>query len=337
MRGLRRLLLLLVICWIALWGVKSVAVPKIATQVLDYAVPRLQRLGIQVEAVEYAAIRVSPTLVEASVAWPSAVFDLAPTDDIRMSSAFKAESISARLANPLQLRGDLTIENSEVSFHETDRPRDLPFDRLTNARLHIDEIPLLSPRTAAREIYDGLEELFLENALVGNFEFSGDLILRVQDLRLPARLYTERQGELFRLRFSRSDVKAIVEAANSSLSEEQIDIISLYPIRLPFLIDTTRQARGLSRRHFPGDRWLQDALPRVAWSFLPTREFGSDFAKEVTDAQEARVGNTPEQRAMDYHNNAVGRRLADLPNLVQGHPDVIRNPNEVGSQSEHLR
>lgn len=344
MRHLTRLLLVLGICWLALWGLASFAVPKAAEAVLTYAIPRVQQAGITVDSIEYESIRVSPTLIEASARWPSAVFDLAPTDEIRLSSSFKAQEVSARLANPLQLRGHLTIENFEVSFHETDRPRDLPFDRLTNARLHIEEIPLLSPKTAAREIYDGLEELFLDNALVGNFEFSGDVVMRVQDLRLPARLYTERQGEYFRLRFSKADVQTLVAAAEVDLSEDQIDIISLYPIRVPFLIETTRQARVLSKKSFPDSRWLRDALRHVSWSFLLTQEFGPEFAKEVTDAQETRGGNTPEERSMDYHNNAVGRRLAgngtrlaDLPGLVRSDPDIIRSPAEVQFRTALLR
>jgi hypothetical protein len=344
MRCLTRLLLFLVVCWLLLWGLASFAVPRAAEAILTYAVPRVEQAGIGVDSIEYEAIRVSPSLIEARIDWLSAVFDLAPTDEIRLSSTFKAQEVSASLANPLQLRGQLTIEDFEVSFHETDRPRDFPFDRLTNARLHIEEIPLLSPRTAAREIYDGLEELFVENSLVGNFEFDGEVVVRIRDLRLPARLYTERQGEYFRLRFSKSDVEALVEAADANLSADQIDIISLYPVRVPSMIETTRQARALSKRHFPGNRWLRDALRHVSWSFLLTREFGPEFAKEVTDAQETRGGNTPEERSMDYHNNAVGRRLAgsgtrfeNLPSLVRSHPDIIRSPAEVGSRSELLR
>jgi hypothetical protein len=160
----------------------------------------------------------------------------------------------------------------------------------------------------------------------------------------PARLYTERQGELFRLRFNRSDLEAMVETAGVDLSPEQIEIVSLYPIRVPFLIDVTRQARKLSSDFFPQDFWYRDALRHISWSYLLTREFGPEFALEVTDAQETKPGNTPNERAMDFHNNAIGRRLAangtqlqQLPPLVQSHPDVIRHPDEVKSRVELLR
>ena len=246
--------------------------------------------------------------------------------------------------DPLRLRGDLTIRDFEVSFHETDRPRRLVFDRLSKAHVHIDELPLLPPRSAIREVRKRLEVLFLENERTGNFEFRGDVVVRVQDLTFPAHLYTERQDDSFRLRFREADVEAVAMGADIDLSPEQIEIVSLYPIRAPFLIRITRQAKRLSRSSFPHDHWLQDALRHVSWSFLLTREFGADFAKKVTDAQETRPGNTADERAMDFHNNAVGRhladddtRLTDLPGLVQSHPDVIRHPDEVAFHTELLR
>jgi len=344
MRRLIGLLVILMVCWLALWGLASLAVPKLADAVLADAMPRLQRAGIAVDSLDYGRVRVSPTLMRASADSVSAAFDLSPTDDIKLSSTFEAEEISVRLANPVRLRGHLTVQNFEVAFHAADRPRRLPFDRLTNASVHIEELPLLAPRIAMREIFEGLEELFFENALVGNFEFSGDVVIRAQDLTLPARLYTERQGDHFRLRFSKADVQTLVEAAEVDLSEQQIDIISLYPVRVPFLIDITRQARSLSKEYYPRDAWLRDALRHVSWSFLLTREFGAEFAKEVTDAQETKAGNSPDERSMDYHNNAVGRlfasngtQLTDLPRLVRSDPEVIRHPREVGSRTELLR
>jgi hypothetical protein len=55
------------------------------------------------------------------------------------------------------------------------------------------------------------------------------------------------------------------------------------------------------------------------WSFLLTREYGPDFAREVTDAHE--LTDDPEEKKdpdaeahhnRDLNNNEVGRRYADL-------------------------
>lgn len=344
MRRLLGLLLVLSACWLGLWGIASMAAPQVADKILAYAISRVQPLGVAVDSISYQKIQVSPTLLGTTANGVSAAFDLAPTDDFKLSSTFKAREISMRLANPLQMRVNLTMEDFEVSFHAADRPRRLPFDRLTNANLHIEELPLLSPRAAAVEIYEGLEELFFENALVGNFEFRGDVVMKIHDQTFPALLYTERRGDQFRLRFSREDVQTLVDAADVNLSDEQIDIISLYPLRVPFMIEITREARTLSKRTYPDDPWLRDAMRHVSWSFLLTQEFGPEFAKEVTDAQETKAGNTAAERSMDYHNNAMGRefaganrRLTDLERLVRSHPDVLRHPDEVASRSKLMR
>ena len=344
MRRLIKIVVLLVLCWLAIWGVASLTAPAVVDKVVAGVLPRIQGGRLAVDSLSYGKVQISPSLLRLSSEDVSAAFDLAPTDEIQLSSTFEANRIAIRLSNPLSLRGDLDLENFEVAFHATDRPQRLPFDRLTNGFLHIEGLPVLDPRQALLEVIDGLDDLFLDNELMGNFEFSGDVLVRIRDVTYPALLYTERQGEQFRLRFSRPDVEAMVEAAGVELSPEQIEIVSLYPIRMPFLFDITRQALNLSSKFFPEDFWHRDALRHLSWSFLLTQEFGPDFALEVTDAQETKPGNTPNERAMDFHNNAIGRRFAadgtrlqQLPLLVQSHPDVIRHPDEVDSRLELLR
>lgn len=335
---------LLVIIWIVVWGVASLAAPAVVDNIVAKVLPRIQGGRLAVDSLSYGKIQVSPSLLELGSENVSAAFDLAPTDEIQLSSTFVAERVGVRLSNPVSMRGDLNLENFEVVFHETDRPQRLPFDRLTNGFLHIEGLPLLDPRQAALEVFAGLEDLFIDNELVGNFEFSGDVLVRIRDVTYPALLYTERRGEQFRLRFSKPDLETMVAAAGVALSAEQIEIVSLYPIRVPFLVDITRQARTLSSEFFPDDFWHRDALRHLSWSFLLTQEFGPDFALEVTNAQETKTGNTPNERAMDFHNNALGRqfaadgtRLQQLPLLVQSHPDVIRHPDEVDSRIDLLR
>ena len=120
------------------------------------------------------------------------------------------------------------------------------------------------------------------------------------------------------------------------LAPEQVEIVSLYPVRVPVIMLVTDRALDLARRHEPDDFWLRDAHRHVTWSYLLTRHFGPEFAATVTDAQEMRPGNTPNERAMDFHNNAIGRRLfaeevglGALPRRVREDPDIIRHPDEV--------
>jgi hypothetical protein len=213
----------------------------------------------------------------------------------------------------------------------------LPFERFTDVSLTIGDLPLGDPRQAADTIREKLKALFFENLAPGEVAFSGDVIIVVGDVERVAHLYTEQLRETFRLRFREDDIRAIAQAKGLDLVPEQIEIVSLYPLRAPALLLLTDQARALARAHAPNDVWLEDAMRHVIWSFLLTRTFGPEFAITVTDAQELRPGNTPDERTMDFHNNAIGRRLfadsvalAALPDRVRSDPDVIRNPDEVG-------
>ncbi len=200
----------------------------------------------------------------------------------------------------------------------------------------IGDLPLGDPRQAANAIREKLQALFSENHATGEVEFSGEVILDIDGVAQVANLYTERVGETFKLRFREDDIRAIAQAKGMDLVPEQIEIVSLYPLRAPVILVLTDQARALATQHAPDDVWLQDAMQHVIWSFLLTRTFGPVFATTVTDAQELRPGNTPNERAMDFHNNAIGRRLvsenvplAELPQRVRSDPDVIRHPEEV--------
>ncbi|HHP7236505.1 MAG TPA: hypothetical protein ACFCUC_17870, partial [Desulfobacterales bacterium] len=135
--------------------------------------------------------------------------------------------------------------------------------------------------------------------------------------------------------------QALSDRKNMGLAPEQIEIVSYYPARVPVIMLVTDKANDSARRNEPHDDWLRDAHRHVVWSFLLTRHFGPDFAALVTDAQEMRPGNTPNERAMDFHNNAMGRRLfaegAGLETLarqVRKHPDIIRHPDEVDAFGE---
>jgi hypothetical protein len=90
----------------------------------------------------------------------------------------------------------------------------------------------------------------------------------------------------------------------------------------------TDQARTLATEYAPDDVWLQDAMRHVTWSFLLTRAFGPTFATMVTDAQELRPGNNPDERAMRHPPPGGGRALrrgssAALSNEEDGQDDRL--------------
>ena len=340
-RRTRRLLVPLVLfgsLWALVWVLASALAPRIARQALPSLQARLEPAGIGLGDVAFSRIRISPWLNGLVVSDLQAQLDLKPLDRIRLRSRLEIATLKVRLARPFSLRGAMRATGIELRLDPSDRPSRLPFDRLSNARLTIGDLPLGDPRLAVSSIRDKLQALFSENAAIGEVEFSGEVVLEVDGVTQVANLYTERLGEAFKLRFREEDIRAISEAKGMDLVPEQIEIVSLYPLRAPVILALTDQARTLATQHAPEDVWLHDAMRHVVWSFLLARTFGPEFATKVTDAQELRPGNTPDERAMDFHNNAIGRRFAAasipleaLPDRVRLDGDVIRHPDEVGS------
>lgn len=337
-RARRLLILLLVVAslWAAAFVLASAAAPALARAALPKVQARLAALGIVLGEVSYARLRVSPWLTRLRLSDLSARLDLNPRNQVELRTQLDLATLEVRLGNPFGWRGSVRATGREFRLHPSDLPRQLPFDRFANFDVTIGDLPLGDPRQAATAIRDKLMALFLENQATGEVAFSAEVIVVVDDVERVARLYTERSGGSFSLRFRADDIRALAQAKDLGLVAEQIEIVAHYPLRAPALLLLTDQARALSMQYAPADAWLRDAMRHVIWSFLLARTFGPDFATTVTDAQELRPGNTPDERAMDFHNNAVGRRLvaenvplAAVPERVRSDPDIIRHPDEV--------
>ena len=293
-------------------------------------------MGIGLSDIAFSRLRISPWLNRLVLSDLQARLDLTPRDRLELRSRVDIATLEVRLTHPFSLRGAIQATGLQVRLDPSDRPPQLPFDRLSNARLALGDLPLADPRRAVNAIREKMQALFSENQALGNVEFSGEVILDVEGVAKVANLYTERVGETFKLRFREEDIAAIAQARGMELVPEQIEIVSLYPLRAPVILVLTDQARALAIQNAPEDVWLRDAMQHVIWSFQLTSTFGPEFATMVTDAHELRPGNTPNERAMDFHNNAIGRRfvaenvpLAALPQRVRSDPDVIRHPDEV--------
>ena len=214
MNRVARFLILFAVFWLILWGLASFAVPKVFGAVLPKLAGKFQGAGITLEELDFEEINVSPLLVRLNISNVSAMFDLKPTDKQRLRSKFSAIETVVYLNRPLQKRGGVIVDNFDVQFDPSDRPVRLPFDGFSKGYVHIHSLPLTNPKQAIIEIVEGFEELFLDNELVGDFEFSGEVLVRVDDSTLPALVYTERQGKYFRLRFSKPDIEKIAQAAD---------------------------------------------------------------------------------------------------------------------------
>ena len=131
------------------------------------------------------------------------------------------------------------------------------------------------------------------------------------------------------------DLRPLSERFQEELTDAEIELISEVPLRTARLLRIKDDAESTAQRAFDQDDQVpQDAYRHVLWSFLLTKAYGTDFARRLTDAhEEGDTGNTPAEREMDYHNNAVGRRYFKqkvarkaILARVQSESDVIREP-----------
>ena len=84
MRSLTRILLLLVICWAATWGLASALAPPVIDRLLTSSLPQNRGDRLAVDHLTYDRVRVSPSLLGLSFEGISAAFDLEPSAEIRL-------------------------------------------------------------------------------------------------------------------------------------------------------------------------------------------------------------------------------------------------------------
>jgi len=187
-------------------------------------------------------------------------------------------------------------------------------------------------------IVNKFNTLFRENSIPDPMEFNGVALLNLDGNSIKIRMSTERNDQRTYLIFNKEDIlSATKDFSDVEISDKEAQLISQYPARTLHILKITRDARRISNNlksnhsDFP-----DDAFKHIYWSYHLSRTFGPDFAKEITDAHETLPNNTAQQRAMDFHNNEIGRKLVsknlsveELKKIVLKSPQVIRYPNHI--------
>ena len=168
------------------------------------------------------------------------------------------------------------------------------------------------------------------------FYFKAESIFKIGKSTIKADITTKNESDYYFLVMSPVDVRRISKMLHEELTKTEISLLSTHPLLAPALFKIRNHARVKSETARAKDATVpEDAYRHVLWSFLLTKEFGPEFAKQVTDAHEigAVKPNTEADHTMDYDNNKVGRDYAKagyaenlLLELVRTDPQVIRTP-----------
>ncbi len=134
----------------------------------------------------------------------------------------------------------------------------------------------------------------------------------VRDERVKALLTVERQGSEYLIILNKESLKIISWLFEEPLTDPEIDLLSRNPFRAPRLLRIKDEAQKISHKaHSLNETIPEDAYRHILWSYLLTRQYGTDFARQVTDAHEQGItDNSAAEHRMDYTNNRIGRRYA---------------------------
>lgn len=197
--------------------------------------------------------------------------------------------------------------------------------------------PAESLRSTARE----LESLIESGGTSVALEFEGQAVIFLGDRLHQIPIRTLRSEGRTELELDRDGLRRMSRSYERQLTEAEIELVATHPLQAPAMLRlkeyAERTAKQVSRRDPAVD---EDAFRHLLWSFILTRQFGPDFAQEVTDAHElGRTGNTPAERQMDFENNAIGREYAlqgldesDLLEQYQSDPRIVRSPRLTASR-----
>ena len=197
------------------------------------------------------------------------------------------------------------------------------------------EMGLLNPEKSIRRLLPEFVRLVTEGETVLPLELSGKLSFWLKGKPAEVGLGVSQKKDTYAILLNREDLLPLLDRFEEKLTEAEVDVIAAYPLRAVRLLEIKDRAESMSKRAFMLDATVpQDAYRHILWSFLLTKAYGEDFAKQVGDAHEkGDTGNTASERLMDLHNNAIGRKYAaeqiverTVLQRVLSDPEIRREP-----------
>jgi len=319
---------------------------KVSNKALEYLTAESKARGINVDFARFGDVGLNGFN---AVRWRKFVavinapryIALAPGEDIVVS----IEEINLGLTS--LLKGVAAITAHDIAFRvECGRPSKEtskePREGLDNGELRV-EFPLTGngkgiSATALSEIPKKALQFLQQGTTQIPFDFRAESTFRIGRASMKADITTKMESGNYFLVMSPDDVRRISKMLKEELTKMEIRLVSTHPFLAPALFKIRNHARVQSEAAYAKDATVsEDAYRHVLWSFLLTKEFGPEFASQVTDAHE--IGtvkpNTEADHRMDYNNNKVGRDYAKagyaedmLLELVRTDPQVIRVPSQ---------
>lgn len=211
------------------------------------------------------------------------------------------------------------IQMSSAVIAETLGDQNTRSERVDQGALRFQTVyTFWNPRKARREagaLFSKLLELARKGKTTLMLDFKAAVLFEIHNTPIQASIESRRIEGMTHLRMPVQDLITLSAVLDEGLTSHEIQILSENPMLAPQLLRIRNYARTTAYRAGKNDASVpKDAYRHILWSYLLTREFGESFSEKVTRAHEinAVLDNTAAQTAMDFKNNAVGRRYARL-------------------------
>lgn len=338
--------LLVVITFVALFLLADVVLEKVSNKALTYLIAESGSRGIKVHLARFGDVGLRGL---AKVRWKKFVavlnvphdITIAPGEDIVVS----IEELNLSLAKLFKGVAKITAHDIAIRVERgiaINKTSGKAQEGLNNGELRV-VFPLIGngkgisalalveiPKRALQFLQQGRTQI--------PFDFKAESIFKIGKSTIKADITTKNENNEYFLVMSPDDVRRISKKLREDLTDSEINLLSTHPLLAPALFKIRNRARVKSETARAKDAAVpEDAYRHVLWSYLLTKEFGPEFAKQVTDAHEiGAVKRTSEaDHQMDYNNNKVGRDYAKagyaedmLLELAKTDAQVIRIPAE---------
>lgn len=169
-------------------------------------------------------------------------------------------------------------------------------------------VSILNPDQSMRRIYGHLAELLKRGDTTGRLRMQGVVHFDFgKDGAVSQRFSTQLNGSVTRIVLNQDDLILVAPKFASRLSDGDLELVANHPLKASRLLEIRKETEEKSKEK----RWTQEQFPEdvyrhVLWSYLLTKEYGSEFAHFVTNAHEFGSLNSEEEIAKDRQNNRVG-------------------------------
>ncbi len=190
------------------------------------------------------------------------------------------------------------------------------FDSLTGGKASIQfKLDLLNQKTVVSQLKEllgdfkgiidsGRSKYPITLSAVSSFSIRGE--------NVKSLLRVEREGSEYVIVLNKESMEIISWLFEEKLTNPEIELLSRNPFRAPKLLRIKNEAQDVSlKAHVLNEVVPEDAYRHILWSYLLTKQYGLEFAQQVTNAHEQGVtDNTEAEHQMDYTNNRIGRQYA---------------------------